>query len=485
MSRPDKVSERARAGVLWLGFVNVATKGSQMVVTLALAAVFTEGELGLVALTLSLANTAMIVQSMGVNNVITHTGRDEHVMAGTALTMSLVPTTVLTLVGVLGASHIARAFDAPGAAPLIAIVAVGLPFWAFGWFQTALMNRRLDFRRRLLPDVGSAAIGATVTLVLALRGVGPVSAAIGVLVLAVLQPFFALLVGVRVRPTWDRGAAGEALHWIMTVGAGAVVYTVMINVNFPIVSRLLGVDALGLYSLAFRVGMIPYLLAAVVLSAVAFPLYARLIREGRRDELAHAVAQFTHVLLLGVGGLYVILALLSGHLVIFGERWAPAVPALVALCLYGLGLSLLTLWYQGVIVSGRLRQYLCFEIAHLALLVGLLLMFARSGITAAAIAQTAAVWTVLAAAGVAVYRAKVAPPLGDSVRAIWGFLIPAAACVVLVVVSRWLGIEADPGSLLGAVCELIVLAGCYCGIAVLTNRSLAASLIRRQNAEVQ
>jgi PST family polysaccharide transporter len=100
MSMADKVSERARTGALWLGFVNIATKGSQMVVTLALATMFTEGEMGLVALTLSLANTAMIVQSMGVNNVITHTERDEHVMAGTALTMSLVPTTVLTLVGV-------------------------------------------------------------------------------------------------------------------------------------------------------------------------------------------------------------------------------------------------------------------------------------------------------------------------------------------------------------------------------------------------
>lgn len=308
------------------------------------------------------------------------------------------------------------------------------------------------------------------------------SAAIGFLVLAVLQPLFGVLVGVRVRPRWDRAAAREAVQWIASVGLGAMVYTVMININFPIVSRLLGPEALGPYSLAFRVGLLPYLLAAVVLSGVAFPLYAKLIRQGRRGELTNAVARFTHVLLLGVGGMYVVLALLSSHLVLLGDRWAPAVPALMVLCLYGLGLSLLTLWYQGIIVSGRLRQYLWFEIGHLAVLVTSLLIFARYGITAGALAQTAAVWAVLAAMWVALRRASVAPSYRDIARAVRGFAVPAASCIALVVVSRWLGIEPAPGSLLGSVCEFVILVICYCAVAALTNQSLLASLVKRRNS---
>ncbi|HTI78509.1 MAG TPA: oligosaccharide flippase family protein [Mycobacterium sp.] len=481
MRRPDTLSERARTGVLWFGFVNAATKASQMVVTLALAIIFTQSELGLVALTVSLVNTAMIVQSMGVNNVITRTERDENVMAGTVLTMALLPTVVLTLVGVIGSSQIARAFDAPAAAPLIATVAIGLPFWAVGWFQVALMNRRLDFRRRLLPDVGSAVVGATVTVVLAVRGVGPMSVAIGFLVLAVLQPLFGFLVGVRVRPRWDRAAAAEALHWIANVGFGAVAYTVMININFPIVSRILGTEALGLYSLAFRVAVLPYVMAAVVLTVVAFPVYAKLIREDRRSELTHAVGRFTHVLLLVVGGMYVIIGLLADHLVLLGDRWAPAVPALRVLCAYGLGLSLLTLWYQAVIVTDRLRQYRCFEIAHLALLVVSLLIFTRYGITATAFAQTAAAWAVFAAVWIALRRARTAPPLRDIARAVGEFLVPAVSCIALVVVCRLADIAPDPKSLPGFVCELLILAICYAGVAGLANRALVASLVRRRD----
>lgn len=484
-SAADDLTGRARAGTLWLGFVNAATKGSQMVVTVVLATLFTEDELGVVALTLSLVNTAMVVQSLGVNNVIGRTERDENVMAGTVLTISLVPTFVLMLVGVLGSTQIARALDAPGAATLIATVAIGLPFWAVAWFQVALMNRHLDFRRRLLPDVGSAVVGGLVTVTLAVRGVGPMSVAIGFLVGAVLQASFGFLVGVRVRPRWDRAAAVEALQWIGNVGLGAIVYTVLINVNFPIVSRLLGPDALGLYSLAFRIGWLPYVLVSVVLAGVAFPLYARLIREGRSGELVHAVGRFTHVLLVVVGGMYVILGLLADHIVLLAPRWAPAAGVLMAICAYGLALSLLTLWYQAVIAVGRLRLYLWFEIGHLVLLVSALLAFARFGIIAAAIAQASAAWVVVFAAWIALRRIRVAPPIGAVARAVFGFAVPAVSCIALVLLARSFGIEPDPSSLVGSACELLILIVCYGGVAALTNRSLLRSLMRRGNADAQ
>jgi PST family polysaccharide transporter len=311
------------------------------------------------------------------------------------------------------------------------------------------------------------------------------SVAIGFVVTAVLQPFFGLLVGVRVRPRWDRAAAGEAFHWIANVGLGAIIYTVLINIDFPIVSRILGPDALGLYSLAFRIGWLPYLLVGVVLASVAFPLYAKLIREDRQREVPTAVARFTHVLLLVVGGMYVIVVLLSDHIVLLGERWAPAVPALMVLCAYGFGLSLLTLWYRTIIVAGRLRQYLYFEIGHLTLLVTLLLICTRYGIIAAAFAQLAAVWAVLPVVWVSLRRARVAPPLGDLARAVFGFMVPAVSCVAIVVAARWADIEPDPRSLMGSVLELLILVAWYAAIAALTNRSLFTSLMKRRKAKAQ
>jgi O-antigen/teichoic acid export membrane protein len=476
----DELAGQARSGVLWLTLISALSRGSQMVVTLALAAIFTKSDLGVVALAMSLANTAMVVQVMGVSHVIARTDRDEHVMAGTVLTISLAPSAVLTLLGIFGSSRIAAALGAPAAAPLIATIAIGLPFMSIAWLQMALMHRALDFRRRLVPDAGSAVIGAVVTIGLAVFGVGPMSVATGFVVTAVLQPLFGFLVGVRVRPRWDRGSAREARRWIASVGLGAVVYTFLINVDFPIVSRILGPDSLGLYSLAFRIGWLPYLLLSVVLASVSFPLYSRLIRDNRESELPFAVARFTHVLLVVVGGMYVIIVLLSDRIVLLGERWAPAVPALMVLCAYGLGLSLLTVGYETIIAAGRLRRYLCFETGHLVLLVISLLAFTRCGITAAALAQAASVWTIVAGVWVTMVRAKVAPPARLLARAVLGLLVPSVVCVVIVAVARWADLEPDPRSLVGAALELLVLLVCYAAVGALANRSLLAAIAKRR-----
>jgi O-antigen/teichoic acid export membrane protein len=216
---------------------------------------------------------------------------------------------------------------------------------------------------------------------------------------------------------------------------------------------------------------------------VSFPLYARMIRDGRQNEVASVVAHFSRVLLVVVGGMYIVLILLADHIVLLGDRWAPAVPALKVLCAYGLGLSLLTLWYETIIVSGRLRHYLCLEIGHLVLLVILLLVFTTHGITAVALAQVGAVWALTCVVWVTLVRARIAPPFRDMVRGVTGFAVPALGCVALAVLARWADIRAEPASLPGAVFELLVLAVCYVTIAALTNRSLLVPLLRRRKTE--
>jgi len=472
------MDDRARRGVGWLTLVSVATKGSQLVVTVVLAALFTEADLGVVALTLALVNTAMVVQSMGVTAVISRTEHDAERMAGTVLTMTAAAATLLTVAGVAGAPALAGAVDAPAAAPLIRVVSIGLPFMAIAWVQLALMSRGLNFRQRLVPDIGSAIGGAAVTVGLALAGAGPMSVAVGFVVTAASQPVLGVAVGVRVRPRWDRRAAGEAFRWIATVGAGAIAATVVLNIDYPIVSRILGPDALGLYSLAFRLGFVPYALLGTVLASVAFALYANLMRDGDRAEAAAANTHFTRLLLLTVGGTYVVAVLLADRIVLLGDRWAAAAPALMVLCGYGLGRALLTLWYESVVATGRLRLYTLLECAHLILLAMLLVTFTRYGIVAAALAQAGAVWTMVATVWIAARRAHVAPAPRDLVRAVGGFAVPAVACVLL---SRALHpVLSDPRSLPAAAGEAVALIVCYGVVAVVVNRAFVTSLLRHR-----
>lgn len=456
------VGPRAVRGSLWLFLVNLISKGSQMAVTLVLAAFLTEADLGLVALAVALVNIGQVVQSMGVYDVVSRTGRDPRRVAGTLLVLSAGAGLALAAALALAADAVAHALDAPDAAPLLRLAAASLPFSAVAGVQLGLLHRELDFRRRLLPDAGGAVLGAAVTVALAATGAGPYSLVVGLLCTAVAQPVLGVAVGVRVRARWDADAAAEALRWIAVVGPGALVAVLLINVDYLAIARVHGPDAVGVYSLAYRIAWVPYILVAVVLGGVVLPLCAELVRDGR--GLSDVVGRFTAAALVATGGLYAVTAALADRVVVFGARWADAAAPLALLCLYGLGISLLHLWYQVLKAAGHARRYLALEVTHLVLLAGGLLLFTRHGVVAVAAVQVVAAWLVVPAAWWALARRGIGPPPRALVKGIAGVAAAAGCCAA---VAFGVGdVFGPPGSVVAVLGEGVVLA-VVCGVVVL------------------
>ncbi|CAL9416482.1 hypothetical protein SUDANB95_01757 [Actinosynnema sp. ALI-1.44] len=457
-------------GSLWLFLVNLVGKAGQVAVTLALAAFLTEEGLGLVALTVSLVNIGHVVQSMGVYDVISRTTLDPRRVAGTLLVLSVGTGTVLAVTVAASADALARALDAPQAAPLIALAALSLPFTAAGGVQLGLMHRDLDFRRRLVPDAGSALLGAAVTTALAARGAGPVSLVAGLLVTAVALPVLGMAVGVRVRPCWDERAAGEALRWIAVVGPGALVAVLLVNVDYLAIGHVLGPEAVGVYSLAYRIAWVPYIVVAVVLGGVVFPLCTRLIRAGEAHEVPVAVGRFTQAVLVVTGGLYAVTATMAERVDVFGARWSPAAVPLVALSLYGLGLGLLHLWYQVLRAAGHARRYLALELTHLVSLVVALAVVTRHGVVAVAVTQAAVVCVLVPVTWSVLRRGGLAPPrLG---RAVLTTALGAACCLAI---GRPVGALFGP-SPTGAVAGGLVLVLGYTAVVLLVDRRAVREL---------
>ncbi len=452
---------RAVRGSLWLGAVNLVSKSSQMLVTLVLAAVLTEGQLGVVALAVSLVNLGQVVQSVGVYDVIGRTERDPGRMAGTVLTMSVGAGVVLALVLAAAAAPITALLGAPDAAGLVRLAALGLPFSAAGGVQMGLMHRELDFRRRLLPDGGSALLGAGVTVALAVGGVGPASLVIGLVSTAVVQPLLGALAGGGVRPCWDTAAAGEALRWAAVVGPAAVVGALLVNLDYLAVGHLLGPDAVGVYSLAYRLAWVPYIMVAVVLGAVAFPVFTRLRRE--RGALTETLTRFTRAVLVLTGGLYLALTVLADRVVLLGARWADAAGPLALLAGYGLGVCLLQIWYQAVKATGHARRYLALECTHLLLLAAGLVLLTQLGITAVAAVQFGAAWLVVPIAWRVLAGLGVAPPSRELAGIFARVLGACAVGAVPAVLLDRTGSFGPVDSLSGALCEGAVLVAGYAG----------------------
>ncbi|MFD4675667.1 oligosaccharide flippase family protein [Lentzea sp. NPDC058450] len=465
------MTDVAVRGSLWLFAVNLVSKSSQIVVTLALALFLTEKDLGAVALVVSVVNIGQVIQAMGVYDIVSRTARDPLRTAGTVLTMSVAAGTVLAATIAITADPIARALGAPDAAGMLRLAALTLPFTAAGGVQMALMHRDLDFRRRMLPDAGGMLIGAAVTVTLAAQGNGPTALVIGLLCTAVAQPVLAAVAGARIRPTWDEEAAKEAAKWLAVVGPGALIAVMLINVDYLALGHVLGPEAVGGYSLAFRIAWVPYIMIAVVLGGVLFPICAELVRNGQSDQLPDTLRRFTIATLVVTGGLYVTVALSAHGIVILGDQWRDAAGLLVLLCGYGLGLGLLHVSYQVIRAAGHARQYLALEATHLVALLTALAFTTERGPAAVAITQLAVVWLLVPLTWLVLKRNGLAFPL--PLRALTTVAGAAIACAAVDAVLP------DSTTLPGLIATALLLLGTYCAITLPLNRTVLIGLKER------
>ncbi len=492
---------QAARGAAWLGLVNLLSKGAQVLVTLALGAFLTRAEVGAATIAVLLVNLGMTLQSMGVYDVVSRTRHEPREFSGTVAALSVAVAGVASLLLLLGGGAIASWVGAPNAAGPIRVAGLSLPFTAYAGVQMAYLHRHLDFRRRLVPDAGSALAGALVTIAAAAAGAGVWSLVAGILLTAVLAPLLGLAVGVRIPLHWNTVHLRETVGWARVVGPAAVLGVLLLNIDYVVVTRALGEDANGLYSYAYRFAFVPYIMIAVVLSGVAFPVYTRLIARAQGADpdgaptrpiaatagaVAPAARRVLHVLVASTGGLYLLLALLAPRIVVIDQRWAPSAAVLTVLCGYGLLLSLLLAGYDALRAIGRPGHFLAAQAVHVVLLLVLAVLAVRGvgwsdgpppmeqAIVAVAWAQVLAAGLVAVGVLLALVRAGVIG--AATLTVLRGPVVAAATTVAVALGLEATGLAPSPASLPGLVWIGLLLGIVYAGVLLVLDRGALAEL---------
>jgi PST family polysaccharide transporter len=212
-------------------------------------------------------------------------------------------------------------------------------------------------------------------------------------------------------------------------------------VDYIVVGRTLGPEALGFYMLAFNISGWPINVFGTVISSVSLPGFSRLRLQG-----AQMSDQFVRALRF-VAGLTIPVCFVIGALArpavtaLYGTRWSAAAPALVGLSVLGASRILLTLSADFLVSLGRTREMMLAQLPWLFSLTGLLILVApKYGIAgvgavqafvAVAIMGPVYAWF-LNKAGVnvsAAIRALISPTL-------WALLAAAGTAAVSSVISN-------------------------------------------------
>ncbi|MBT2533497.1 lipopolysaccharide biosynthesis protein [Arthrobacter sp. ISL-48] len=428
--------ELARTGVrgaAWQGLAFASGKLIVLATTIVLARLLSPQEYGLVALALVLMAYAETIADAGVAQALVYLPRTG-IIARSALLISVLLGLALASAAVLAAPLIAGLFDLPDVAPLVQVLGLSVLATSCGAVPEALLRRDLLFKQLTAAPIIRATTMGTVTLLLAFGGHGAWSLAVGTAAGSVAYAATCWFL-VRERAPWQIWRVGkDALRDNMKYGApvagSSLLARLIFDVDYLIIGLLLGAQALGFYTLAFRLPETLILNIFFVLSTVLFPLYAQVRSDPERlrdGYLKSVQIQSLYGVTAGVG-----LAVLAPILIplLFGEKWADAVLPLVFLALYAAARSLGAGANDVYKALGRPGLSIGISVVRLVILVPALLFATQWGIIGVACAQL--VVAVLFACGMQAVAARV---IRIRSRRLWRAVVPGLVCGAAVAVA--------------------------------------------------
>lgn len=473
-----EIGKRAVRGTFWSFLSFFSGKALTFLTTIVLARLLAPAEFGVIAYCTLVIAYLDLLNNFGVGQaLIARKDKLEEAKNATFI-VSLGSGVMLYAITWLAAPLIADFFNEPRVTTLLRVLSLGLLTVGLGTVPMAMLQRDMRFKATLLPGIARNVIRALVAIGLAWQGFGVWSLVISELLNRVLDLIIPWVL-VRWHPTraFDWQVTREMLGFGVNIVAAGLLGTFMVNIDYMTVGRMLGVVALGYYTMAYRIPELAIRSATDTIMMVAFPVLSRLQTNASRLESAYFgylryLSLFTFPMTAGV-------ALLAPAFfkTFYSGEWEPSI---VPTQLIALEIGISTIAYvPGIIYKSINRPDLLTKLTlvKLPFVVAVLWFFARWGIVGVAGGMV-----VLSALSTTLDSIVVQRVIGFKFVEMLRVLAPIATSTALMgAVTAALTALLPPAGLLSLIVPAIVGGGAYVAALALLSRetfSEASTVVR-------
>jgi O-antigen/teichoic acid export membrane protein len=435
-SAATSVGRAARKGLLWSLMGAASARLGGLLLGMVLARLLTPEDFGLYAIALSAMYFVMHVNDVGlIAATVQWRGRLEE-MAPTATTLAFT-FSVLTygLFWVLAPAFAGLAGSSE-AAPVVRLLTAVILVDGVTAVRAGSLLRTFQQHRITIANFLGLLVNAAVAISLAVHGVGALSFAAGQVAGAVVIGGFVLWSAhMPWRFGFDRAIARRLMQFGLPLAFALGVESVLLNVDFILVGRLLGATALGFYLLAFNIsGWAPAVLGTAI-RWVSIPSFSRLSEE--EGALEPAVHRSIASLVTGVLPIGFLTVVLASTLIefLYGTAWAQSAPVLRFLIVLGVVRMVTQLALDILAGAGATRAALWLNLGWVCALVPALVIGTRAdGIRGTAVAHALVATFVAAPLALAALRRLGVPlrPIARTlVHPLLGAVVGTACCAMV------------------------------------------------------
>lgn len=320
----------------WSGVTQMLRQGIIFIIGVILARLLPPEDFGLLAMVIVFTGFAQMFSELGLGAALIQKQDIEKRHIDSVFWTNICAGIVVTFTVFSLAPMISLFYDEPKLTPLVQAISFSFVFSAFAVVQRSLLRRELNFRRLMFVEVISVMLSGVLGIVFALLGFGVwslVARQIGNIVLLASL----LWISSSWRPSFYFEFRAIKEIWGFSanlLGFNTLNYWIR-NLDNVLIGRFIGSSALGFYSMAYQLMLLPVNQVSMIISSVMFPALSKI--QNKPDKVKEiylraigAIAFITIPLMLGL------LAVSESFvLTVFGNKWSPIIPILQIFCILG------------------------------------------------------------------------------------------------------------------------------------------------------
>lgn len=383
----EATKRAAGRGVLWTMTSHLSQQALRFCIGVVLARLLMPEQFGLLSMAMLFVAVAQLIADLGLGSALIQRSEVTRVHEGTAFAACTILGVLLAGVCWLSAPLAVLFFHEPEVGRIVRIVALLFIIDGLGAVPCSLLARRLEFKKLAFVEITLAGLSGAISIPLALNGYGVWSLVYPLVLLSALGVMLRyILSGWRPVFAWSTPAFRELMSFGGFMAGRTVVGFFSSSLDYWMTGRLLGAQSLGFYTRSFEIVNFPRQRLASIITRVTFPAFSRIQNDDARIRSWYlaAVKTISLISVPALAGLFLV-----SHefvLVVFSEKWLPAVTPMRILCLLGILTSLGTTVGSVISAKGRPHAEMGFNAAMLAAMALAIPIGARHGIEGVAVA---------------------------------------------------------------------------------------------------
>lgn len=333
----DNLRSLTLSSLSWSGFSQIIRQILRFSISVVLARILTPQEFGLIGMIVVFTGFADLFNDMGLTAALVQKIDLEERHLNCVFWVNIATGILLTAIVAAAAPLIASFYNKPVLRLITIVIAFNFSIGSLKMVQSALFHKKMQFKRLAHIEIVSVFISGIATISLALAGFGVWS--------LVFQSLLMTLISVCMmwylsdwRPSfsWNPVALKELLSFSLNLLGFRFFNYWIRNFDNLLIGKFVGSLALGIYSRAYGLMLLPVSQISNVVTRVMFPVLSKIQNDTERVKRIYLrstriIALVTFPLMVG---LFVVAR--PFILTVYGDKWVEVIPILQIFCFTGM-----------------------------------------------------------------------------------------------------------------------------------------------------